>query len=86
MKLEIKNATIESVRISTGSGCVLTLDYGSGSTQQAMFRCCDLFRLMDVAGVKSLSELEGRAVRANVTPTEIEQIGHIVNEDWVTLS
>jgi len=41
-----------------------------------------IFRLLDVAGVRSFSELEGKAIRVTRTGSRITGIGHIVDDNW----
>ena len=41
-----------------------------------------LWRLMEVAGVKNLNEVEGKTVRVRATQTKVHAIGHILKDDW----
>lgn len=42
-----------------------------------------IYRMMKVAGVQKFSQLVGKAVRVQTTPTEIRNIGHIIDDFWL---
>ena len=41
-----------------------------------------LWRLLEIAGVKNLNEVEGKTVRARVIDGDMHAIGHILKDDW----
>lgn len=41
-----------------------------------------IWRILEIAGVKEWSELEGRALRVDSDHSQVYGIGHIVNDDW----
>jgi hypothetical protein len=41
-----------------------------------------IFRVMEVAGVENWSDLPGKTIRVKAAFTKVEEIGHIVIEDW----
>jgi len=101
-KYEIKNAVIESVKLSFGDrgflDMWLTLDYG-GSGQGFGGFCLYLpksfshhklesvaghhiFRCMQIAGVEDFDKLRGRTIRVKASHDGVNEIGHIVKDDW----
>jgi hypothetical protein len=102
--IEIKNAIIESARISADEhgllDCWLMLDYGGvcqGFGGWALYLPKDfthhdpsgpnyaghfIWRVMEVAGVKEWSQLNGKTIRVKCASDKIYAIGHIVKNDW----
>ena len=41
-----------------------------------------MFRIMEIAGVESWEDLEGKCIRIETDGRKIDGIGHIVREEW----
>lgn len=41
-----------------------------------------IFRLMEIAGVTNWRDIPGKTIRVKARWSEVEEIGHIVKDDW----
>lgn len=96
--IEIKNAIIKDAEISNDDHGILSawvsLDYGDScqgfggyclylhNLKSPNYAGHFIWRVMEVAGVRKWSQLQGKTIRAKCEHASIHAIGHIVKDDW----
>lgn len=96
MLIEIRNATIKSVTLSTADhGCLsgwLHLDYGGGGQGFGGYALFSpghsdvtglwVWRCCEIAGVSDYKDLPGRAIRVKTDHSNVHAIGHFLKDEW----
>lgn len=41
-----------------------------------------IYRCMEIAGVEKWEQMKGKTIRVKATDSGVEEIGHIIKEDW----